>query len=138
VSIAGSAVSHEATITPFSVTPTIASTPHPRHLRAIKLAHTLAWAFFVACICGIPAAAWSRRFDLALLLIAVVAMEVVILAMNRWRCPLTAVAARYTEERQDNFDIYLPLWLARYNKEVFGSLYLAGVGFTLVRWLGSR
>jgi hypothetical protein len=29
------------------------------------------------------------------------------------RCPLTGIAARYTDDRRDNFDIYLPPWLAR-------------------------
>lgn len=45
---------------------------------------------------------------------------------NRFRCPLTDVAARYTGDRHDNFDIYLPLWLARYNKEIFGPLFAIG------------
>ena len=27
-----------------------------------------------------------------------------------------------------NFDIYLPLWLARHNKRVFGALYVGGMG----------
>ena len=48
------------------------------------------------------------------------------------RCPLTDVAARYTSDRRDNFDIYLPLWLARYNKHVFGTLYVAGIVYTLM------
>jgi hypothetical protein len=52
------------------------------------------------------------------------------------RCPLTDVAARYTDERADNFDIYLPLWLARYNKQIFGPLFAAGLLFTLARWQG--
>lgn len=56
---------------------------------------------------------------------------------NRGRCPLTDVAARHTADRQDNFDIYLPVWLARYNKLIFGALYLAGVSYTLLKWLGS-
>jgi hypothetical protein len=42
------------------------------------------------------------------------------------RCPLTDVAARYTDRRTDNFDIYLPVWLARNNKRVFGGLWVAG------------
>jgi len=46
------------------------------------------------------------------------------------------VAERYTDDRRDNFDIYLPLWLARYNKEIFGVLFLAGVLYTLARWRG--
>ena len=49
------------------------------------------------------------------------------------RGPLTAWAARYTTDRRDNFDIYLPLWLARHNKSIFGALYVAGAVFALVR-----
>jgi hypothetical protein len=45
------------------------------------------------------------------------------------------VASRYTDERRDNFDIYLPIWLARHNKLIFGALYVAGVAFALVQWL---
>ena len=36
-----------------------------------------------------------------------------------------------------NFDIYLPLLIARYNKEIFGTLYVAGLAFGLVLWLHS-
>jgi hypothetical protein len=52
----------------------------------------------------------------------VVLAEVVVLAVNGWRCPLTGVAARYTDDRRENFDIDLPLWLARHNKRIFGAL----------------
>ena len=61
-------------------------------------------------------------------------VEVVILAANRMRCPLTAVAARHTDDRQDNFDIYLPLWLARHNKRIFGTLFGLGVLYTAAVW----
>jgi hypothetical protein len=44
------------------------------------------------------------------------------------------VAARYTDDRRDNFDIYLPLWIARYNKQIFGPLFVAGIVFTLALW----
>jgi hypothetical protein len=44
------------------------------------------------------------------------------------------LAARYTEERHDNFDIYLPLWLARHNKLIFGVLYCLGIAFAYSRW----
>lgn len=59
-----------------------------------------------------------------------------VLLVNRWSCPLTAVAARYTADRRPNFDIYLPEWLARYNKEVFGTLFVAGLLYSLARWQG--
>lgn len=105
-------------------------------LVAVKLLHTIVWAFFGACVVLIPIAAWQRRLQLAAACIAIVAVEVVILAVNHWRCPLTGVAARYTTERRDNFDIYLPETLARYNKEIFGTLYVAGIALTVMRWLG--
>lgn len=105
----------------------------PPALRAIKLVHTIVWAFFVAVILAIPVAAWQRRFALFTGLTAIVLIEVAVLAVNRLRCPLTDVAARYTEDRRANFDIYLPLFIARYNKEIFGSLFVAGLLFGLAR-----
>jgi hypothetical protein len=105
-------------------------------LRTIKLLHTIAWAVFAGCILAIPLAAWRREFLIAIWLIAIVSLECLVLAVNRMRCPLTDVAARYTDERHANFDIYLPLWVARYNKAIFGSLFAAGLMFTLVRWQG--
>ena len=108
-------------------------------LRVIKLLHTIVWAFFTGCIIAIPILSFRRRCDQAVVLIGIVLIEVLILVANRWRCPLTGVAARYTDERSDNFDIYLPVWLARYNKLIFGLLFLGGAIFTLARcagWLG--
>jgi hypothetical protein len=103
-------------------------------LRLIKLVHTLAWAFFAGCILALPIAAWHHQFLAAAILITMILVEVAILVANRFRCPLTDVAARYTDDRRDNFDIYLPLWLARYNKQIFGTLYVAGILFTLGMW----
>ncbi len=108
-----------------------------QRLRAIKLAHTVVWAGFAGCIAAIPVLTLQGRFRLAALLVLIVLGEVVVLAINCWRCPLTPIAARYTEDRRANFDIYLPEWLARYNKEIFGPLYLAGVVFLAMRWLSA-
>ena len=104
-------------------------------LRAVRIVHTVAWAFFVAAIVFIPVAAARGSLGLAWLLVAIVAVECVILLFNGMRYPLTPVAARYTEDRADNFDIYLPLWLARYNKQIFGTLYLIGVVYVVYVWL---
>jgi hypothetical protein len=104
-------------------------------LRAVKITHTVVWAFFAGCILAIPYFAWQSQLKLAMVLIAVVTIEVAVLFMNRMRCPLTGVAARYTSDRRDNFDIYLPLWLARYNKHIFGTLFAVGVVYTLVKSL---
>ena len=103
-------------------------------LHRIKLLHTAVWAFFALCIVAIPVLTALANYEAALFLCGVVAIEVLVLLLNRMRCPLTGVAARYTADRQDNFDIYLPLWLARYNKHIFGTLYFLVVVYTLVAW----
>lgn len=105
-------------------------------LRRVKLAHTVAWACFVTAILAVPLCGWARRYDWAAAFALLVFGEVLILVINDWRCPLTAVAARYTDDRRDNFDIYLPEWLARHNKTIFGWLFAGGLLFTLARWAG--
>jgi hypothetical protein len=108
---------------------------HPtRALVAVKLVHTIAWAFFAACILAIPVASWLGKHALVAWLIGIVLAEVATLVANGWRCPLTSLAGRFTRERQDNFDIYLPLWLARHNKWIFGVLYGLGIALAYYRW----
>lgn len=106
------------------------------NLRLVKVVHTIAWALLAACVLAIPVFAINGRMTFAFYAIAIVAVEVLVLATNGFRCPLTDVAARYTSDRAANFDIYLPVWLARWNKLIFGSLYIAGIVLTLAKWLG--
>jgi hypothetical protein len=103
-------------------------------LAVVKLVHTAAWALFAGCIVVLPVAAHLRRFDVALVLAALVLLETGLLACNRWSCPLTAVAARDTDDRSPNFDIHLPALLARYNKQVFATLFALGLAYTAWRW----
>jgi len=107
-------------------------------LLAIKILHTAVWLFMAGCIVMIPVAAMRRRFRFAAVLTGLVLVECGILALNRGRCPLTDLAARYTMERADNFDIFLPLWLARYNKTIFGPLFVAAEVLLFVQWLKSK
>lgn len=102
-------------------------------LVAIKAVHTLVWAFFVACILAIWVFAWRMDLINAALSIGVVLIEVMILSLNHWRCPLSPVAARYTDDRRANFDIYLPQWLAGRTMPIFGLLYVAAIAFALLR-----
>jgi hypothetical protein len=76
----------------------------------------------------------KQRYVWAAVLIGFVLVECGVLAANRGRCPLTGMAARHTEQRSANFDIYLPVWLARYNKAIFGTLFVVGGLFVLARW----
>ena len=63
-------------------------------------------------------------------------IEVAVLIANHFVCPLTSMAARYTDDRRENFDIYLPRWLARYNKQIFGSIFIAALLLSVLRWIG--
>jgi uncharacterized membrane protein len=101
-------------------------TPY-RTLFAIKLFHTVVWAIFAGCIIAIPFAVHAGRMLWAALLIGIVMAEVLVIAVNRGSCPLTPIAARYTADRRPNFDIFLPAWLARYNKLIFGALFAGGL-----------
>jgi polyferredoxin len=107
-------------------------------LRAVKIAHTVIWAIFAACVLAIPVASSLGYFRTAALLGAIVFGEVVVLLINAWSCPLTAVAARYTQDRSPNFDIDLPQWLARNNKTLFGALYVLGGVVAAVQWVYAR
>ncbi len=100
----------------------------------LKAAHTLIWAFFVACITAIWFFALQGDVPKATLAIGVVMLEVVALALNKWRCPLSPIAARYTDDRRANFDIYLPAWLAGRTMPIFGTLYVAGIILTFATW----
>ncbi len=111
--------------------------PPPRIpvLVGIKLLHTAVWLFFAGCIVAIPLAGSLHRYRCVSVLTGLVLVECAVLAANRGRCPLTDLAGRYTQERTHNFDIYLPLWLARRNKTIFGTLFAVGELFVLGLWL---
>jgi hypothetical protein len=112
--------------------------PTPQQRRAlvmVKLLHTAVWAFLAGCIVALPAAAWLRRFDWAAILTAIILIECAVLGLNGGRCPLTGVAARYTAQDSPNADIYLPAWLAKHNKTLFGTLFAVNELIVLWRWL---
>lgn len=107
-------------------------------LTAVKLLHTVIWAIFAGSILVLPFTGVFRRFRWAAFLTGLVLLECLVLALNRGRCPLTDVAQRFTASTADNFDIYLPNWLARYNKTIFGVIFIAGELVVLRYWLADR
>ena len=76
-----------------------------------------------------------RRFRWAATLTVIVLLECAVLAFNGGRCPLSDLAARYTDERASSFDIYLPNWLASHNKAIFGTLFVVSELIVLWCWL---
>lgn len=97
-------------------------------IRLIKIVHTAVWVVQVAAILYVVYAGLTNTFNWILYLaIGLVLVESIVLVANRWTCPLTPVAMKYTEDRKDNFDIYLPEWLARHNKTIFTTIFLVGL-----------
>lgn len=106
-------------------------------LFSVKLAHTLIWVFFVTAIgyvlyCGITNDISRRTWVAA----GLVVLEGLVLLVFGGRYPLTLIARNYSDSDRDNFDIFLPNWLARYNQVIFTSLYVIGlllVGYRLLQ-----
>ena len=107
-------------------------------LTAIKLLHTVVWAILAGSILVLPLAGVLRRFRWAAILTVIVLLECAVLAANGGRCPLSDLAARFTVDRNSNFDIYLPTWLAQHNKVVFGLLFVIGELVVVAFWLRER
>jgi hypothetical protein len=107
-------------------------------LTAIKVLHTVVWALLAGAIVVLPLLAGHGAFGWTAILSAVILVEGAVLLANGWRCPMTDLAAKYTADRSPNFDIYMPNWLARHNKTIFGALFLVNEALVLAEWLRSR
>ena len=102
-------------------------------LIAIKLIHTVTWLVFVAAILYVCyAGAFNKVNSLVWYCIGLVLIEGIVLLMNKWKCPITSLAHKYTDTHPIGFDIFLPKWLAKYNKFLFSTLFFIGV--LLVLW----
>ena len=68
----------------------------------------------------------AKRFDQWYWIgISCVSLEGIVLLIFKNKCPLTVLARRYSDSTKDNFDIFLPNWLAKYNKLIYTSLFVA-------------
>lgn len=101
----------------------------------IKLLHTLVWAFFVAIIFYIVYSGIINHITtFTWISIALVIVEGLVLLIFKMFCPISLMARRYSDSEKANFDIFLPEWLAKYNKEIFTSIYVLGVVLVLMRY----
>lgn len=103
-------------------------------LLAIKSVHTLIWLFFVIVIFYILYSGIFNKINFyTWIAIGLVIVEGIVLVIFKMFCPLTLMARKYSDSKKDNFDIFLPNWLAKYNKIIFTIIYLIGVIIVLLR-----
>ena len=96
-----------------------------KKLIIIKSVHTLVWLFFNAVIFFLFYAVVTNKIDKWVWIgIGLFALEGIVLVLCKMVCPLTIIARKYSNSVKENFDIFLPNWLAKYNKLVY-SIFLA-------------
>ncbi len=105
-------------------------------LTLIKITHTLIWIFFNAVIFYMLYAAIANKLDRWLWLgYGLIVLEGLILLTFKSHCPLNLLARKYTNSTQDNFDIYLPRWLAKYTKLIYTSIFIIVLIITIYQIL---
>jgi len=92
-------------------------------LVVVKLIHTLIWIFFNVVIFYMLYAVIRDEIGLLFWIgLGLVLLEGLTLLAFKFFCPLTLVARKYSTSTKDNFDIYLPNWLAKYTKLIYTTI----------------
>lgn len=92
-------------------------------LIGIKVLHTVIWIFFNVVIFYLLYAVVTDQIDYWVWIgLGCFLAEGIVLLIFKNYCPLTVWAHKYSNSTRDNFDIYIPNWLARHNKLIYTSL----------------
>lgn len=101
----------------------------------VKSVHTAIWLVFVTAILFILWSGITAHISVySWIAVAAVCGEGLVLFIFKGSCPLTKIARRYSDSTKNNFDIYLPERLAKYNKHIFTTLFFAGLALMIWRW----
>lgn len=105
-------------------------------LMLIKIIHTMIWVFFNFVIFYMLYAVIIDKLDNWLWMgYALIIIEGITLLIYKFFCPLTILARRYSDSTKDNFDIYLPNWLAKHNKTIYTGIMIIILIITIYRLL---
>lgn len=103
-------------------------------LLIIKIIHTLVWVFFNAVLFYLFYAGITGQITVYVWIgIGLFALEGMVLLLFNKTCPLTIWARKYSGSTRDNFDIFLPNWLARNNKLIYTILLAIAMLLLLYR-----
>jgi hypothetical protein len=105
-------------------------------LTIIKVVHTAVWIFFNVVIFYMLYAVIVNKLDIWLWIgYGLFLLEGIILLVFKLYCPLTVMARKYSNSSKANFDIYLPIWLARYTKLIYTSILIVIILITVYQLL---
>ena len=107
---------------------------HISPLVRIKILHTVIWVFFNVVIFYLLYAVIANKIDKWVwICLACIVAEGLVLVVFKKICPVTIMARKYSDSQEPNFDIYLPNWLAKYNKEIYTSIVVVAVIILIAR-----
>ncbi len=108
-------------------------------LNLIKTIHTGIWICFNLILFYLLYAVLSNRIEAWVWIgIGLILAEGIVLLIFKNKCPLTIIARRYSTSQKDNFDIFLPNWLAKYNKLIYTSLFVIIISILIYRLIAGN
>jgi hypothetical protein len=95
------------------------------NLTIIKIVHTIIWLLFNVVLFYMAYAVIVDKICILVWIgVACILLEGFVLLIFSKKCPVTLIAHRYSVSTKDNFDIYLPNWLAKYNKFIYTTFFI--------------
>lgn len=105
-------------------------------LFTIKMVHTLIWVIFNFVIFYMLYAVIVNKLDKWLWIgYGLFFLEGLTLVVFKFFCPLTIIARKYSNSTKDNFDIFIPNWLAKHNKLIYTSILVLIIILTIYQLL---
>jgi len=103
-------------------------------LKLIKIIHTIIWLFFNGVIFYMLYAVLVNKIDIWLWVgYGIIVLKVIVLVIFNMYCPLTFWTRKFSHSTKDNFDIYLPNWLAKHNKLIYTCIMVVILIITIIR-----
>lgn len=89
-------------------------------LTIVKMVHTFIWTFFnIVIFYSLYAVIIDKIDQWVWISLGLILMEGLILMAFGKKCPITLIARRYSDSTKDNFDIFLPNWLAKHTQIIY-------------------
>ena len=105
----------------------------------IRILHTLIWVFFNAVLAYLFYAVIINKIDKWIWIgLGLFVLEGIILVLFKMMCPLTVMARKYSDSGKENFDIFLPEWLAKYNKPIYTGLLGVVIAILIYRLITNK